>query len=180
MAPPTHRPRNLGPVRRAIDRLPPLPVVFYAHPFELALGIVLVVNALRAFTAGDVSPALDSALPPSIRLVYQTASLLGGIGVLAGLRYRAHPPGRVIERSALILMGCVYASFVVVLVGTYGPTVAWSSATNAAAIAAACGLRARAIRKAERVILHQLRSAKGDPAALRRLVDGRPPLEEDS
>lgn len=173
---PLRRP-DLGRLRRMTDR--PLPVVFYAHPFELALGIVLVVNAARAFTAGDVSPALDEALPDGLRLVYQTASLLGGVGVLAGLRYRAHPRGRNLERAALIVMGCVYASFVVVLIGTYGPTLAWSSATNAAAIAAACWLRARAIRKAERVILAQLRNAQRDPAILRRLVDGRPPLEED-
>lgn len=180
MGPMTLRSRrpDLGHVRRTIGR--PLPVVFYAHPFELALGVVLVVNALRAFTAGDVSPALDEALPASIRVIYQLASFLGGAGVLLGLRYRAQPRGRNLERASLVLMCAVYASFVVVLIGTYGPSVAWSTAANATAIAAACGLRARAIGKAERVIITQLRKAQQDPATLRRLVDGRPPLEEDS
>lgn len=153
--------------------------MFYAHPFELALGVVLVVNSLRAFT-GDASPALDAVLSPGLRLVYQVASFLGGVGVLVGLHFRAHPRGRNIERSAILLSGCVYASFVVVLIDTYGLALAWSSATNSAAIAGACWLRVRAISKANRVILTQLRKAQQDPDTLRRLVDGRPPTEEEN
>ena len=41
-----------------------IPVLLYAHPFEVTLGVILVVNGVRQLATGDSSPAIDHALPP--------------------------------------------------------------------------------------------------------------------
>lgn len=155
-----------------------LPVVFYAHPFELALGIVLLVNGTRGLLSGDTSPAVNNALPESVLLAYAVLSIVGGAGLLLGLRWRAAPVGRGLERLALWVMCGVYSSYVVVLFATYPASTAWATGANGAAIATACLLRERAIAKTQRVILATQRATQ-DAESVRRLVDGRPPRGEE-
>lgn len=156
-----------------------LPVVLYAHPFELAFGTVLVLNGIKALLTGDLSPSVDAALPTFQLLAYRLMGLAGGIGVLVGLALRTRTIGRTIERAALWLTASSYAAYAVVIVGVFGTQAAWTALT-AGAVALGCVLRAVAIRKTDRIILRQLRktNAAPDPVVLRRLVDGRPPEEQ--
>ena len=158
-APPTPRRRRFA-----------LPVVFYAHPFELALGAALIVNGVRGFT-GSLSPSVDQ-LPQLPLALYLIVSTVGGLGVVLGLVTER----KTIERSALYLVAAAYAAYGILLVSTNGAA-GIATATVAAVVATACLLRASAIAKTERVILATLREANADPDVLRRIVDGRPPEE---
>lgn len=155
-----------------------LPVVLYAHPFELAFGVVLVLNGVKALATGDLTPSVNATLPTFQLLAYRLMGLAGGLGVLVVLALRTRTVGRTIERSALWLTASSYLAYAVVLVGVFGTPAAWNALT-AGAVGVGCILRAIAIRKTDRIILRQLRKANADPdpVVLRRLVDGRPPQE---
>ena len=141
-APPTPRRRRFA-----------LPVVFYAHPFELALGAALIVNGVRGFT-GSLSPSVDQ-LPQLPLALYLIVSTVGGLGVVLGLVTER----KTIERSALYLVAAAYAAYGILLVSTNG---AAGIATVAAVVAAACVLRAKAIRKAAQIVLATLITSRED------------------
>lgn len=163
------------PSRRRRD----LPVVLYAHPFELALGVAFTLIGLRALVEGTTTPSVDQ-LPELPLLLYRVASTIGGIGLIVGLLARAHALGRTIERASLYAVSGTWAGYSVLVVAVQGWRDGFSTAAITLAIAAACLLRALAIRKTERVILAQLRHANANPDLLRRMVDGRPPREGDA
>jgi hypothetical protein len=143
--PPEHRRR----------KLPPLPVVLYAHPFELALGAALIVNGARGFV-GSLSPSVDQ-LPQLPLALYLIVSTVGGLGVVIGLI-----TGRkTIERSALYLVAASYAAYGILLVSANG-TAAIASAIVTVVVAAACVLRAKAIRKAAQIVLATLITSRED------------------
>ena len=73
------------PLRIALQQ-PRIPLVLLTHPFELALGAVLIINGLRGF-AGDISPSL-ATLPQWLQVVYLAVSTVGGTGVVTGLLAR--------------------------------------------------------------------------------------------
>lgn len=154
-----------------------IPVLLYAHPFEVTLGVILVVNGVRQLATGDSSPAIDDALPPVELLLYRVAGLVGGIAILAGLATRSHAAGRTIERAGLWLVAGSYAAYLVMLVAEYGvlSDATYNLLTSTAVLLGAV-FRALAIRKTERVVLAQLRALNNDREALRQLIDGRPPL----
>ncbi len=160
-APPTPRRRRFA-----------LPVVFYAHPFELLVGVALIVIGLRAALEGTTTPSVDS-LPDLPLLLYRAATTLGGIGVIAGLIAL----GRTVERASLYTVAGAWFSYSVLVIGVQGWRDGFASAAITGLIATACLLRASAIAKTERVILATLREANADPDVLRRIVDGRPPEE---
>jgi hypothetical protein len=128
---------------------PRLPVVLYAHPFELALGAALIVNGVRGFV-GSLSPSVDQ-LPQLPLALYLVVSTVGGLGVVIGLVVER----KAIERSALYLVAASYAAYGILLVSTNGAA-AIASATVAGVVAAACVLRAKAIRKAAQIVLATL------------------------
>ena len=152
-----------------------IPVVLYAHPFEVALGVAFVVIGLRTLIEGQTTPAVD-ALPDLPHLLYRVVSVLGGVGVLVGIALRRHAAGRTVERASLYAVAGAWAAYAVVVIDAHGWRGGFATSALAVLIAAACLLRTLAIRKTERVILAQLRTANRDPEVLRQLVDGRPPL----
>lgn len=152
-----------------------LPVVLYAHPFELAIGAAFILLGLKGLVGGHSSPSVD-ALPDLSLVLYRLAELAAGIGILVGLAVRDKPIGRAVERAACYVLASALVAFAVLLVGRNGAA-GWDVALVCAFIGLACFLRARALVKTERVILAELRRANRDPATLRRLVDGRPPEE---
>lgn len=156
-----------------------LPVVLYAHPFELALGVAFTVIGLRAIFEGTTTPSVDQ-LPELPLLLYRAATTLGGLGVIAGLIARAHALGRTVERASLYAVAGTWAGYSVLGLAYQGREDGFGVAIITLAIAAACLLRALAIRKTERVILAQLRHANANPDVLRRMIDGRPPREGDA
>lgn len=166
-----------APPRRP-RRPPSLPVILYAHPFELAVGVAFVVIGLRALIEGTTTPSVDR-LPDVPLALYRLASTVGGVGIIAGLLARAHPIGRAIERAALYTTSGAWAGYAVLIIAVQGSRNGFATALIAITLAAACLFRARAIAKTERVILATLREANAgsDRDVLRRLVDGRPPEE---
>jgi len=163
------------PARRS--RRPRVPVVVYAHPFELGIGAAFVVLGARGLLGGHSSPSVDS-LPEVSLVLYRLAELLSGIGVIVGLAIRDKTIGRAIERAACYVLGSALIAFAVLIVGRNG-SVAWDVGLVCLFVGLACIARARAIRKTERVIRRTLEQVAEDPIALRRLVDGRPPYSPD-
>lgn len=164
-------------LERIRRHLPELPVVFYAHPFELALGFVLALSGIRAIvTGGDVTPAVN-LLPPVVLYVFQAVSFTAGVGILVGLGIRRKRFGRTLERAACWLAAGNYIGYGVVIAGKYPLADTWATLTTTIGIGLACVLRARAIRKTELAILRALRAANtaADDAddLIRRLVDSR-------
>lgn len=153
-----------------------VPVVLYAHPFEIALGVAFVVIGLRTVIEGQTTPAVDE-LPELPLLLYRVVSVLGGLGVLVGIGYRRHALGRTVERASLYALCGAWAAYGVIVLDAHGWRGGAATALLGGLIASACLLRALAIRKTERVILSTLRAANRDPEVLRQLVDGRPPQE---
>lgn len=154
-----------------------IPVVVYAHPFELGIGAAFVVLGLKGLLGGQSSPSVDS-LPEVSLLLYRLAELTAGIGVLVGLSIRQEALGRAVERAACYVLGSALIAFAVLLVGRNG-SAGWDVGLVCMFVGLACFARARAIVKTERVIRATIKEVAADPVALRRLVDGRPPYSPD-
>lgn len=154
-----------------------VPVVVYAHPFELGIGAAFVILGLKGLAGGASSPSVD-ALPELSLILYRVAELLAGIGILVGLALRDEAVGRAVERAACYVLGSALLAFALLLVGRNG-SAAWDVGLVCTFIGLACIARARAIVKTERVIRRTLEEVSRDPVALRRLVDGRPPYSPD-
>lgn len=161
------RPRTAGTGR--------LPVVLYAHPFELAFGLLLVLMAARASGVGGSAPLrFDVLLPGYVVVAYTIASSLGGLAILIGLAGRAHPFPRALEKAGLYLVAGAFLAYAVALVNLDGFPGTITGLIQAV-IGGACFLRAEAIRLTERIVLEQLRahnSGDADPALIIDLVDG--------
>lgn len=155
---------------------PRIPVLFYAHPFELAIGFVLFISGIRAFVSGDSSPTINDALPPAVLVTFQVVSFLAGTLILIGLPIRRKPQGRALERAGCVLAAGTYTGYGVILAFTLPLGLAWSTLSTILALAFAFWLRAKSIRKTELTIERTLRAANraSDPLDLvRRIVDSR-------
>lgn len=141
--------------------LPELPTAFYTTPFEVCLGILLVLIAARGVLADVITPSLDKTLPAGPLAAYILTSAGAGILILLGLYLREHQRdslGKILERAGLYLCAGTFGGYAVVLFGTLG----WLAFVNVAVsllIAFACILRARAIRRADLIKLAVLRAA---------------------
>lgn len=134
-----------------------------AHPFELALGAALVINGAAGF-AGYPTASVAS-LPELPQLLYLTVSTLGGLGVIIGLILNDPPShiglGKSLERASLFLVASSYLALAVLLVGRNGsPGI--PTGVVVSVVAAACLLRAHAIRKTALIILATLREAESE------------------
>lgn len=132
-----------------------LNLLLHTHPFEVALGLALLVNGIRGFL-GQFSPSVTE-LPALPLFMYLGVSVLGGLGTLIGLWRTDHPEGKIIERASLWLVAASYAGFALLVVAGNGAAGIATGSTTLI-VAAACIFRARAIRKAQRLILEQLRA----------------------
>lgn len=159
------------PIRRRKPRVP-----LYAHPFELAFGVVLLTGVIRDLGLLGSAPSTFSGLvEPAVRYFYVGSSFLGGIGILYGLARRERPIARALERAGLYFAAGGFAAYGVALLTLPGSPAALA-AVNALVIAGAAVLRARAVRRTELVILDQLRKAADgtvDPGVIVDLVDDR-------
>lgn len=153
-----------------------IPVLLYAHPFEVCIGVAILILGGRALIEGATSPSVDQ-LPDLPLLLYRVASTLGGLGLITGLLLRQHALGRAVERAGCYVLASALAGYAVLVIAYQGREDGFGVSIITTAIAAGCLLRALAIRKTERIILASLRVANRDPIVLRRLVDGRPPEE---
>lgn len=155
-----------------------------AHPFELGLGLVGVVNGLRTLATRETTPAV-SQLPDAPIVALTAAGLLGGLLMLGGLLGRSKSLGRAVERAGLWLSGASYLGYTAVLLFNIPLAMSWASVTLSAILGLACLIRQHAVRKAELVILRHLRKANTDRDLLAAvLVDTRvglrpEPDEED-
>lgn len=141
---------------RLIQTKPRVPLVLLTHPFELALGGVLVANGLRGF-GGKISPSL-AALPGWLTLGYLIVSTIGGVGVVVGLLLRADSVpgfGVVLERASLFLVAASYFTLAVAILQANGSG-GVGVAVTLGVVMAACLLRAHAIRLAARAVLRTL------------------------
>lgn len=165
----------MGHMPRETRRLR-FPNVLYAHPFEYAVGVGLILIGLRALFEGATTPSVDQ-LPAAPLALYRVAATLGGVAVVGGLLARRHAIGRAIERAGCYVLSGALAGYAVLVLVYQGRDAGFAVGVITGALSLACLLRALAIRKTERVILATLREVNRDPEALRRLVDGRPPEE---
>lgn len=166
--------RRIPGVRLLKVARPRVPILFYAHPFELAFGFVLFVSGIRAFVSGESSAAINNALPEAALIAFQIVSFLAGSAVISGLLLRDKPFGRTLERIGCLLASGAYTGYAVILGTTLPLNLAWSTLTMVLAVASAFWFRAKAIRKTELTILRTLRAANAnDPDLIRRLVDSR-------
>lgn len=143
-----------------------LPLVALTHPFELALGALLIAIAVRGALAGQVTPSIDETLPAWPRLAYQTISAGAGVGILVGLITREKwAPGRGVEKASMCLAAGAFLGYAIVLGSTLG-WVAFVNVATAIVIGVACLCRAIAIHLSERLTLnavrHQLRTEEDD------------------
>lgn len=136
------------------------PVALYTHPFELALGVVLVINGVRGI-ANSFSPSVGS-LPLVPLILFLIVSTLGGVGVIVSfLAFKpatTGPPrftGPRLERASLFLVAASYAAVAALLIGVNG----WDGFAQGLlciVIALACILRTVAIARASKIIVRQL------------------------
>lgn len=156
-----------------------MPVVVDAHPFELGLGLVGIVNGVRTIVTTQTTPAV-SALPDAPIVALTAAGLLGGLFMLGGLLGRSRALGRSIERYGLWLAGGSYLGYCAVLWLNIPIAMSWSSITLSGILGIACLIRQHAVGKAERVILKALRTANEDHDVVALLLfDGRAGLRPD-
>lgn len=163
-----------------------VPVVLYAHPLELSLGAALFFTGLRSvYNSATVPNSLQDVTSLVLLWVWQAGTILGSVGMVLGVFFRAAPGKRgqfwrAIERASCYLIASVCGAYCLALIWT-GPAAASFAAAALGALALGLVFRAGAIRMTERVINEQAQLLNDDPAvreALRRLIDGRPPLWE--
>lgn len=143
---------------------PSVPLVLYAHPFELAVAVVLGTSAIRTAIRLDDTLAV---LPPLIAYAWAAFTALGILGVIVGVigstDVTGRRPGlrafyRALEKAGLYLTAAATAVIGVLIANTLPLAESWAPDAQLTAIAAACILRALAIRKAERITLDVLRA----------------------
>jgi hypothetical protein len=155
--------------RRLLLRRPRLsiPVVLYAHSFELAVAVLLGVSAIR--TATRLEAVLGILNAPTV-YAWATLTALGILGIVVGLFGAATPAHanrpklrafyRASEKAGLYLLAAGTLVIAVLVEFALPFADAWPSDVQLGALAAACLLRAGAIRKAEAITLDVLRHAR--------------------
>lgn len=136
-------------------------LLLYAHPFELALGGILVVNGIRFALDTETASRSVAELPTWALTVYILVSMAGGILTLSGLWVGERRNGRGLEASGLWMVAASYAGFGFLITALYGG-MALTTALVCAVVASACILRAKAIRRTQTIILETLREGPQD------------------
>ena len=159
-----------------------MPVVLYAHPFELCFAVVLLINGARAVSAGnDDPPTLTQVLPGPVVTAWQYGTIIAGLAIIGGLLARRRALARAVEKAGLYVGAGVASAYGTALLLVIGKGAGYAGG-QLVAFAVGAVLRAMAIRKTERVVLQQLQAVNArtaDPVALvLQLVDGRPPRDD--
>lgn len=132
-----------------------------AHPFELATVVILMGAAVRGVLNLGILEFLPTGLAWTYALVTTAGSILTVLGVfgsvdLTGAHERRTAFYRALEKAGLLLLAGSTAALAILY--AYGLPLAesWTVTAQFVAIALAAGLRAHAIRKAERILRRQL------------------------
>lgn len=149
-------------------------LTLYAHPFELAVAVLLGASAIRlAVQRSDV-------LELSLVIGWAALNALGIVTVVAGLFGSADLTGtqpkrrafyRAIEKAGLYVLAGTTAAYAVLLEARLPLSESWATDVQLGAVAAACVLRALAVRKAERITLEELRKAAASAEAAAVVAD---------
>lgn len=151
-----------------------LPLVFYTHPFELAIATLFVLSGAQSLTATGPPNALELVVPHALVIIWQAGSIAGGALVSIGVVRRADALGRALEKAGLYVLAGITSAYGYAIAAAAG----WQAAivvANLFAIAAGCLLRAGAIRRAERVVLEQLGNVAKTPGPATGLLEPRNP-----
>lgn len=138
-----------------------LPLALYLHPFEVLLGLALVLIGLRNLGVGDgldAPPSIFAAVGTFVGVAWLIGSLLGGSLIVIGVLGHNVPLLRAIEKAGLYLVAGTSSAYSYALLANVGPRVGGYTAAIFAAVAGACLLRAHAIRRAELATLAALRA----------------------
>lgn len=175
-------PRRLPAARSPWTRRAAL--TLYAHPFELAVVVMLGVSAARA---GLEPRLLVEVLSGQAVALWVALNAIGLIATVVGLFGSADITGavpnktaamRAIEKAGLYLIAGTEVAVIAAIEVALPWAQSWPSSVQLAAIAAAALLRAGAIRKAERIELETLERLSS-PEYLRRLLTGHDGREDD-
>lgn len=161
-SPPPRPSRKLRPSR--------IPLLLLAHPFELAIALLMAVSVAHV---AQRPQALAALLPRPLVYSWVALGLVSVFALTAGLLWRHQAAGRAVEKAGLYLMAGTMLAYAIAFGAALPFAEAWPVVTQLGAIGVASVLRAIAIRRTERIVLNQLRNATADQ--LRDLVDGRPP-----
>ena len=173
-APPPRSPRH----RRAL-------LTLYAHPFELAVVVMLGVSAARAGLEPrllvEVLSGQAVALWVALNSIGITATVVGlfGSADITGARPAQTAAMRAAEKAGLYLIAGTEAAVIAAVEAALPWRESWPSSVQLAVIAAAALLRAGAIRKAERIELETLERLSS-PEYLRRLLTGTDGTEDNA
>lgn len=138
-------------------------LTLYAHPFELATAVILGVSAVRTLRRPET---ITNLLGNGLAGIWVAANTIGIILIVVGLFGSADVTGerpklraayRAAEKAGLYLVAAATAAYTVLILGRLPFTEAATPAIQLVAIAAACLLRAAAIRKAEKIQLEELK-----------------------
>lgn len=159
-------------------------LTLYAHPFELAVGVVLGVSAIRL--AVQRSDVLELSLVAgwAVLNALGIAAVVGGLfgsADLTGTQPKRRAFFRAIEKAGLYVLAGTTAAYGVLLEARLPLSEAWATDIQLGAIAVACVLRALAVRKAERITLEELRKAAASAevaAVVADVLRARGPVDE--
>lgn len=142
-----------------------LPLALYLHPFEVLLGVVLVLIGARSLGLGVEPPSIEQAVGPPTSYAWLIGNLLGGILILAGVFGHAYAFPRALEKAGLYLVSGTTSAYAVALLDNVGEEAGYTVAILAA-ITGSCLVRARAIRRAELAVLETLTAVNAGAAEL--------------
>lgn len=141
-----------------------LPTLLYRNPFQLAVAVILLLSGARALVDHNALPTAIDHLPELFGITYRVLLALSGVLILAGMLVKAGW-GPALEQAGLWIAGTVFVVYGIAAVLTGIQPAATFFGVTLFAIAAACGLRARAISKDQRAVGYVIREAKrqGEP-----------------
>lgn len=164
--PPHPTPSPPAPRRRKLR----IPLLLLAHPFELAIGVLLATSVGKV---AQYPERLLDVIPVGLVFAWVALGTVGVLAITGGLLWRHRALGRAVEKAGLYLLAATMLAYAVVFAARLPFAESWNIVIQLGAIGAAAIFRAAAIRRTEAVILETLRTATADQ--LLALVDGRPP-----
>lgn len=112
-------------------------------PFEAAIAVIIVVQAVIAFAGWGVIDPIDALLPDWLGPVFNGAYLLSGLAIIVGLLW----PRGDIEGAGLVLLGATITARGIMFGAFFGWGVAAvSSLAFSLCVAAACAMRVYTLR----------------------------------
>lgn len=147
------------PDRTYVPRVPPTRVDrLFAHPFEIALSVVLLLVGIRTLLDAAALPASVEALPGALSYVFSIVSIAAGALTLAGLATsRVWAYG--LEQGGLWLSAAAWACYASGLIGMASTARVTLMISALLALSAGSAIRAIALHRISSARLSGLRLA---------------------